>query len=166
MSGVVKIQITESAETLKTLLNQQKTASRFERVQALYLLKSSKVETVQHLASVVGRERTTVQRWLRQYRLGGLALMLAEHKSPGRPTTIPDWAVEQLVAELKDPEGFSSYREVQIWLEAVLGIQAKYDVVHNLVHDKLQAALKVARRKSHEQEPEVVETFKKNCHHN
>lgn len=40
MSGVVKINITESAAVLKTILAQQKTAFGQERVQALYLLKT------------------------------------------------------------------------------------------------------------------------------
>ena len=48
MSGVVKIDIIESVEVLKTLLAAQKTASGKERVQALYLLKTKQVETVQH----------------------------------------------------------------------------------------------------------------------
>jgi len=48
MSGVLKIQITESAEQLRCLLGQQKTAAGFERVQALYLLQTQQVETVQH----------------------------------------------------------------------------------------------------------------------
>jgi len=38
-------------------LGQQKTASGKERVQALYLLKTKQVETVQHLAVVLGRNR-------------------------------------------------------------------------------------------------------------
>jgi len=33
----------------------------------------------------------------------------------------------------------SSYEEVRLWLAAELGIQVKYDVVHNLVHEKLKA---------------------------
>ena len=40
MSGVVKIEITESSAALKTLLQEQKTAAGKERVQALYLLKT------------------------------------------------------------------------------------------------------------------------------
>jgi hypothetical protein len=48
MSGVVKIDITESVEELKALLAAQKTAFGKERVQALYLLKTRQVETVQH----------------------------------------------------------------------------------------------------------------------
>jgi len=40
----------------------------------------------------------------------------------------------------------SSYEEVRLWLAAELGIQVKYDVVHNLVHEK--ADKKVARPKA------------------
>ncbi|WNN92158.1 helix-turn-helix domain-containing protein [Gloeocapsopsis dulcis] len=72
MTGVVKINITETAEQLKKLLKQQKTACGLERLQALYLLKIQQVETVQHLAVVLGKSRVTVQRWLRCYREGGL----------------------------------------------------------------------------------------------
>jgi hypothetical protein len=50
--------------------------------------------------------------------------MLAVGKSKGRPKAIPDWAIKRLKQELSDPEGFESYKEVQIWLEAVLGIEA------------------------------------------
>jgi len=42
----------------------------------------------------------------------------------------------------------SSYEEVRLWLAAELGIQVKYDVVHNLVHEKLKADKKVARPKA------------------
>ncbi|MDV2994418.1 MAG: IS630 family transposase ISMae27 [Chroococcidiopsis sp. SAG 2025] len=161
MSGRVKLKINESAETLLTLLKQQKSASGKERVQALYLLKTKQVETVQHLAVVLGRNRVTVQRWLSQYRRGGLNQLLEVGKSTGRTPLIPAEAVERLKQELSEPEGFSSYQEVKLWLAAELGIRVKYDVVHNLVHDKLKADLKVARSKSSEQEPKAVENFKK-----
>jgi transposase len=163
MSGVCKINIVESAPTLKTLLGQQKTATGKERVQALYLLKTGQIETVQHLAGCLGRDRVTVQRWLGQYRQGGLKAMLTIGKSKGRPKVIPDWAVKRLKQELCDPEGFESYKEVQIWLKAVLGIEASYHAVHNLVRYKLKAKLKVARTRSFEQELDAIETFKKNC---
>ena len=136
MSGVVKISITESAETLKTLLAQQKTATGKERVQALYLLKTKQVETVQHLAVVLGRNRVTVQKWLSRYRSGGLNLLLEVGKSTGRTALIPQWAIERLKQELLEPEGFSSYEEVRLWLAAELGIQVKYDVVPDGVTKK------------------------------
>jgi transposase len=163
MSGVCKINIVESAQTLKTLLAQQKTATGKERVQALYLLKTGQIETVQNLAVCLGRDRVTVQRWLRQYRQGGIQEMLAVGKSKGRPKAIPDWAIKRLQQELSDPEGFESYKEVHIWLEAVLGIETNYHTVHNLVRYKLKAKLKVPRTRSFEQQPHAIETFKKNC---
>ncbi|MGI2909678.1 helix-turn-helix domain-containing protein, partial [Tolypothrix sp. VBCCA 56010] len=54
-----------------------------------------------------------VQRWLRQYRNGGLEAMLKLGIPTGRPKIIPDWVVERLKRELCEQEGFSSYGEVQ-----------------------------------------------------
>lgn len=162
MSGVVKIDIVESPEILKTLLAQQKTATGKQRVQALYLLRTKQVETVQHLAVVLGRNRVTVQRWLSQYRQGGLEQLLAASKPKGRPMSIPEWAITALKKELLEPEGFETYGEVQTWMKAVLGIEANYHVVHNLVRYKLQAKLKVPRPRSSEQDPQAIENFKKN----
>lgn len=148
MSGVVKINIIESPETLKNMLSQQKHKRSFERIQALYLLKTGQVETVQHLATVIGRHRTTVQGWLRRYRQGGIPCMLEVGKSSGRPSTIPEWAIERLSEELKTSKAFSSYGQIQTWLEDVLGVTANYDVVHKLVRYKLKSKLKLSRRKN------------------
>jgi len=161
MPRVIKIEIREEAETLKKLLVQQKEKRRFERVQALYLLKIRQVETVEHLAVIIGRGRRTISRWLSQYRSGGLAQMLEVGKSPGKEPLIPQWAVERLKTELADPEGFTSYKEVKLWLEALLDIKVKYDVVHHLVHDKLKAKLKVPRPVSAKQVEGAIESFKK-----
>lgn len=148
MSGVVKINITESPETLKILLSQQKQKQTFERIQTLYLLKTGQVQTVQHLAIMIGRHRTTVQGWLRRYRQGGISYMLEMGKSSGRPSMIPDWAIERLLEELNSPKAFSSYGEVKDWLEEELGVRANYDVVHKLVCYKLKYKLNLSRRKS------------------
>ena len=161
MSRIVRLEITEGAETLKKLLVQQKDKRSYQRVQALYLLKIQQVKTVEHLAIIIGRSRSTVQRWLSQYRSGGLAKMLEVKKSPGKEPLIPQWAVERLKVELSDPEGFTSYKEVKIWLEALLDIKVKYDVVHHLVHNKLKANLKVPRPVSVKQPLGVIDAFKK-----
>lgn len=67
---------------------------------------------MQHLAAVLGRNRVTVQRWLRSYRSGGLNKLLEIYQPQGRPMLIPEWAITALKQELKDPEGFASYGEV------------------------------------------------------
>ncbi|GGA54561.1 hypothetical protein [Okeania sp. KiyG1] len=55
MSGILKINITESEEVLKKLFLDQKTAKHRERVQVLYLLVTNQAETVGHLAALTGR---------------------------------------------------------------------------------------------------------------
>jgi len=42
--------------------------------------------------------------------------MLEVGKSPGKKPLIPQWAVDRLKVELSEPEGFTSYKEVKIWL--------------------------------------------------
>ncbi|HAG82775.1 MAG TPA: helix-turn-helix domain-containing protein [Cyanobacteria bacterium UBA12227] len=117
----------------------------------MYLLKTGGAETVEHIAVLLGRHRVTVQGWLRQYRHGGMSELLKENNRPGRTPSIPSWAVEKLREELKDPEGFESYGEVQKWLKAVLGVSASYKVVHATVRYQLKAKLKVPRPKSEKQ---------------
>lgn len=161
MSGILKINIAESAGTLRTLLSQQKTSQGKERVQAIYWLKTKQVETVQHLAVLLGRDRRTVQRWLRQYRHGGLSALLSVKKSPGRPPSIPPEVLERLKRELADEEGFKSYGEVRTWLHAICGIEADYKVVHKTVRYRLKSKLKVPRPVSVKQPDGATEDFKK-----
>ena len=103
MCRVVKIDIIENEEELKTLLQKQHSASIKERILALYLLQTKQVETVQHLATLLGRGRITVQRWLRQYREGGLNTLLEVKTSTGRKPIINSTVREKLVQELSDP---------------------------------------------------------------
>ncbi|MDJ0742179.1 MAG: hypothetical protein QNJ32_02330 [Xenococcaceae cyanobacterium MO_167.B27] len=51
MSGVVKIEITESAETLKQLLQNASTPQEKERIQTIYWLKTHTVETVKQIGA-------------------------------------------------------------------------------------------------------------------
>jgi putative transposase len=61
---------------------------------------------------------------------------------------IPESAIESLKQELQAPEEFARYGEVQTWFKAVLGIEVKEHVVHNLVRYKLKAKLKASRPRS------------------
>jgi putative transposase len=125
MVRVVKIEIAEEAETLKKLLVQQKDKRTFERVQALYLLKIRQVETVEHLAIILGRGRRTIQRWLSQYRSGGLAKMLEVGSSPGKEPLIPEWAVERLKVELSEERRFYQLQRSQNLARSSVGYKSQ-----------------------------------------
>ncbi len=131
MSGVVKIEISESAETLKTLLKNASTPQEKERIQSIYWLKTKTVETVKQIAIMLGRNRVTVQKWLRKYRTGGVNLLLEPKKNlGGRPSSIRPDVIEKLKEELKNPEGFQSYGEIQLWLTTCFDIDVSYRTVH------------------------------------
>ncbi|HCF29379.1 MAG TPA: hypothetical protein DEV81_19760 [Cyanobacteria bacterium UBA11049] len=55
----------------------------------MYLLKLGQVEAIQQLAVGLVRDRTTVQRWLRQYRQGGINQLLQSQVRLGRKPDIP-----------------------------------------------------------------------------
>ena len=165
MSGVVKIEIIESAETLRELLKNAKTPQEKERIQTIYWLKTKTVETVKQIAIMLGRNRVTVQKWLRKYRTGGLNLLLEPKKNlGGRPTSIRPDAIEKLKEELQKPEGFQSYGEIQLWLKTCFDIDVAYRTVHELVRYRLKAKLKVPRPLHIKQNREAKENFKKNSH--
>ncbi len=167
MSGVVKIEISESAETLKKLLKNARSPEEKERIQAIYWLKTHTVETVKQIAIMLGRNRVTVQKWLRKYRTGGINLLLEPKKNVGgRPTSIPPDVIEKLKEELKNPEGFESYGEIQLWLTTCFNIDVSYRTVHQLVRYKLSSKLKVPRPLHIKQNKEAKENFKKNSHLN
>lgn len=161
MAGVYKLEIKESEVQLKQLLGGQRTAQGKERVQLLYLLKTTQAKTVQTAAQLLGRHRVTLQEWLSRYRQGGIESLLETKVSPGRARSIPVWAEAALAKRLQEPQGFESYGAIQEWLETHLGIRAPYKTVHKLVHYRLVSSPKVPRPVSVKQSSEQLESYKK-----
>ena len=161
MSGVIKIEIVESAAELRELLKAAENQEVKERVQAVYWLKTKQVETTEAIAALIGKHRTTVSRWLSRYRQDGIKALLTKGKSRGRNRVLSPEVEAKLIQELQDEEGFSSYKEIQRWLKAVHDVEMSYTGVHQLVHYRLKGKLKVPRPVHAKQEPGAVEAFKK-----
>ena len=118
MSGILKIEIVESIETLSSWLKPEKNLKKKERIQILYWLKTRLAKTVGDLSSLSGKQRTTVSKWLSLYREGGLSKILDIGSSSGRKPAIPPDIQKALINELNNPEGFSSYKEIQTWIRS------------------------------------------------
>ncbi len=146
MTGKLKIEIVESVETLSKLLKQEKNPQKKERIQALYWIKTNLAETIGYLSALSGKHRTTVSRWLSSYRKGGFSKMVDIYNSSGRKPKILPEIQQILINELNDKEGFSSYKEIPTWLYTVHDLDVTYKVVHDTVHYRLKAKLKVPRR--------------------
>ena len=139
MSGRPQIEIAESVELLKKFMKKQKRQLEYCKVWALYLLKSEREKTVRGVAKTMGRGESTIHRWLSQYKTGGIDNLLLNRQTIGRPKKIPVETVAKIQQELRDPEGFSSYQEIQIWLELLHDITCSYPVVYNLVKSELKS---------------------------
>lgn len=159
MSGVSKIEIHESGETLLALMKQQKKLAMHERVQALYLLKSGEADSIAHVGRILGHNRVTVQRWLSEYRESGLKGLLAPKAHGGRQASIPPWAQTKLKKRLQQPRGFASYGEIVDWLASECGIQVRYSVVYDLVKKRWGAKLKRPRPCHSKKDSEAVDEF-------
>jgi transposase len=138
MSGVSKIEIKESIDSLKALLNEQKSSETFQKIQVLYLLKNQQVKTITEAATIVGKHRVTVQKWLSCYQQEGIEGLLQQKTRGGRKSAISEMVVERLKEKLQATSDPINYQEIQHWLETEFDLKVSYDVVYYLIRKKLK----------------------------
>ena len=161
MSRQFKIEIAESEADLKKRLQHAHKAIDEEKLQMLWWLKSGQITQQQEIGQRLGRDTSTVSRWLQKYRRGGLKELLQINKAPGAQRKLSDAVLADLQQQLNRPEGFSSYGAIVEWLQLKHGLSVEYGTVYHWVHYRLGAKLKAPRPVSYQQDEEVVEAFKK-----
>lgn len=162
MSRPFKIEIIESEEELKKRLQTVTEGSQKEKLQMLWWLKSGQVSEQQEIGFRLGRDTSTVTRWLQKYRSGGLSSLLEIKKAPGASRKISAQALAALKQELETGTGFSSYGAIVEWLEKEHGQEIEYGTVYEWVRYRLGAKLKVPRPRSYKQDEKTASRFKKN----
>jgi transposase len=162
MSRSLSIEIAESAEELRKMMNDQTRAKFRERLQVLYWIKTNLFRSLQELADHLGRSKSVIVKWLKTYRTQGLAALLEWNYHGGRRSKLSDAILDTLQQRLSDPTaGFHSYKEIKHWLCEEQGVEMPYSTVHRIVRYKLQAKLKVARPTSIHRDDIAVVEFKK-----
>lgn len=161
MARSLKLEVKESADALLKSLRHTQSATQAERLRVLWWYKSGQVSEHKEFSRRLGRSPSTITRWLKLYREGGLARLLEERTAPGKACRIEGELLEQLKARLDSPEGFGSYGGVQDWLEAQSGERIPYKTVHKTVRYRLGAKLKRPRPQNVKQHPQAIETYKK-----
>ncbi|MGH7998735.1 MAG: helix-turn-helix domain-containing protein [Brasilonema sp.] len=181
MSRPFKVEITETQEELKKRLQTARLGSQKEKLQMLWWLKSGQVKEQQEIGKRLGRDTSTVTRWLQKYRLGGLSSLLEIKNAPGATRKMSDKAIAQgavpsaiaaLKQELETGKGFSGYgaiaqradaiMRIVEWLEKKYGEKIEYGTVYGWVRYRFGAKLKVSRPRSYKQDEDAVQGFKKN----
>lgn len=162
MSRPFKIEIAQSEEELRQRLQTTRLASQKEKLQMLWWLKSGQVKEQQEISNRLGRDTSTVTRWLQKYRSGGLSSLLEIKKAPGAKRKINDAALASLKRELETGPGFSSYGAIVEWLKQEHEQDIEYGTVYAWVRYRFGAKLKVPRPQSYKQDEELISEFKKN----
>lgn len=164
MARPFKLEILEDVEYLEKSLRQTRLGSQKEKLQMLWWLKSGQVKQQQELGQRLGRDTSTISRWLQHYRRGGLSALLEEKKAPGRAWAIEGDMLVQLETQLQQPTGFKSYGEIVEWFQQTFGKTVPYQTVYKTVRYRLKAKLKVPRPRSLKQDERSVSLFKKTSH--
>lgn len=162
MSRPFKIEIVESEKELKKRLQAARLGNQKEKLQMLWWLKSGQINQQLEIGKRLGRDTSTVTRWLQQYRSGGLSRLLEIKKAAGAKRKINDQVLAALKQELEIGKGFSSYGAIVEWLKQEHGLDIEYGTVYRWVRYEFGAKLKVPRPRSSSQVHQVVEEFKKN----
>jgi transposase len=76
MARPFKLEVQESEAELKHRLHHAGHVSETEKLQMLWWVKSGQVSQQQEIATRLGRDRSTITRWLEKYRRGGLKDLL------------------------------------------------------------------------------------------
>lgn len=166
MSGRPRIEIIESVKTLTNLMKKQKRVLEYNKVLTLYLLKSGEQITVRGVAKSLGKGETTIHPWLALYREGGIENLLHNKQTVGRPKKFSAETVALIQNELRDPEGFSSYKEIDFWLKVVREVPSSYATVYYLVKKELKSKLKIPRPRSVFQKKSAINQWKNNLKNN
>lgn len=96
MANHFRVEVPESAEELRHRLHHATTANSTQRLQMLYWLKTQAVATRQELAQRLGRNESTIYRWLQRYQSGSIDAILEVKKAPGKTPSIPTQVMNQL----------------------------------------------------------------------
>jgi transposase len=161
MARKQEVKIKETTKELKQLLHQQKSGRIKERVQVLYLIKSQQVASALTAATLIGRDYSTVKRWLRIYRETGIKELLKLKHGGGRSLSLSQEVLEALEKRLQQPQGFDGYEAVQLWLQTTYGIELPYSTLHGIVHNRLKSDPKVVRPQSAQRDEFKAIDFKK-----
>ena len=162
MSRVFKIEVLESTEELETLLRQEKNTRQRERLQFLYWYKTGQATTRKALGNLLHRSQMALGQWAQTYRTQGLrGLLRLNYRGGNLALSIPVDVQLQLKEQLARPEGFASYKAIQVWLKEKHGLEVPYSTVFGTVKYRLDAHPKVPRPFAEQHDPEAVDAFKK-----
>lgn len=133
----------DTAEALHAAYRTERVAAVQPRLHALWLLREGKRQ-VGEVATLLGVNYRTIQRWVAWYRRGGVAEVRAHHLGgPGMVAWLTP-GQQQQVAEDVATGRFRNACAIRIWVDATFGVQYTEGGMYSLL-ERLQCAPTVPR---------------------
>ena len=146
------------AAQLKTQIRSATDTRDKERLQVV-LWATSGQHTLEELARLAGRARSTIQVWLDDFTEGGLTRLLERETPPGKPSPV---AAANVQAQLKAGLKVGRWRtagQVAVWLKEAHGIQRATKSLYYWL-GKVGGALRVPRPCHVKQDPAAAAAFR------
>ena len=166
MKNPVHFDIKESLSELKSLRSKQSTLSKQKRVDCLLHLKTSKFKTRQELANHLGVHIRTQERWLVQYKTGGINSYISDEPQIRPSKIITPQIHDALKAKVNSSDSpFLGYWEAQQWVENTFNVQIKYHWLRKYLITHFKTKLKSPRRSHYKKDQQAIEAFFKTTKH-
>jgi len=166
MKEPVHFDIAENLSELKRLRSKQPTLSKQKRIDCLIHLKASKFVTRQELANHLGIHIRTQERWLAQYRVGGIASFISNEPQIRPSKIITPEIHDALEAKVNSSDSpFLGYWEAQQWVKDTFNVQIKYHWLRKYLITHFKTKLKSPRKSHYKKDEQAIEAFFKTTGH-
>ena len=156
------LEVTESLSELRKLLSKQKSIKSQQRVKCLMDIKTARFDTRQELADYLSVHIRTMERWLVNYRTGGIVSMLSNKPNTKASKIINNEIHKGLEQRVNDPNNpFLGYWDAQQWVFENYGIDVKYHRIREYLIQHFSTKLKVPRKSHYKKDVEAEKAFLK-----
>ena len=154
--------IKESVSELKNLLGKQTTLKGEKRLKSLLSIKTGKFETRQQVADNVSVHIRTLERWLSNYKEGGIDQMLTDKPKNKTSKIITTEIHKGLSKRVNDPHNpFLGYWDAQEWVKQEFGIDVKYQRIREYLIQHFKTKLKTPRKSHYKKDDQAEKAFLK-----
>ncbi|MDA8693113.1 hypothetical protein N9L92_03555, partial [Saprospiraceae bacterium] len=157
-----EINVKETTTELLDILKKQTIERNKIRVKCLIYLKKKKYRTQRELSDHIGYNIRTMERWLKEYKTGGIEQMLYSGTRNSSPTLIP-LEVQQGLKEvvLDKDKGFASYVQAQEWVAQKYSIELNYNTIRQHLIKYYKTKIKSPRKSHVKKDKEAASAFLK-----
>src|SRR5690606_10010464 len=153
---------TESLLELKILASKQKSLKAEKRVKSLIYIKENKFKTRQEVSDFLGIHIRTLERWVSNYKSGGINEMLNDQPKNKQSKIITPEIHKGLEQRVNDPNNpFLGYWDAQEWVNEKYGVEVKYQRIREYLKQHFKTKLKAPRKSHYKKDVEAEEAFLK-----